>query len=318
MVYLSVVIPVYNERHNIAPLVERLLPVLNGLQKSWEILFVDDGSTDHTAEQIREAAKESSQIRALVLSRNFGHQVALSAGLENAHGEVVITMDGDMQHPPELIPQMLAKHHEGFDVVNTFRTETGDLTAFKKQSSKLFYRLFNALADVRIEPASSDFRLYSRRFLTEFLKLEERDRFIRGMIKWVGFEQVTLPYKAEDRNAGTTKYSAGKMFSLSSSGLTAFSSKLLRIPVMLGIFFCIVALVYSCYILYGWVRGLNVPGWTSIIFVILFVGGIQLICLGIISEYILRIFNEAKRRPLYIVKEKIDGGQKPLGYSKSR
>jgi polyisoprenyl-phosphate glycosyltransferase len=319
MLALSIVIPVYNEESNISKLLASLEPVLEKLNLAYEILFVDDGSDDRTAEIIREEGMRNQHIRALVLSRNFGHQVALSAGLENAAGDIVITLDGDLQHPAELIPTLIEKHREGFDVVNTFRTDTDDLTAFKRQSSKWFYRLFNSLADVQIEPSSSDFRLYSRRFLKEFLKLEEKDRFIRGMIKWVGFPQTTVPYKAAGRNAGSTKYNKRKMLSLSSSGLTSFSSSLLRVPVLLGVVFCVVALFYSAYILYGWINHINVPGWTSIIFVILFVGGIQLICLGIISEYILRIFNEAKRRPLYIVKDKFDGGAAGrIGYSKSR
>jgi len=318
MPFLSVVIPVYNEQENIPALLKQLAPVLDGLKKEYEILFVDDGSTDGTVEAIKRSCTENRHIKALLLSRNFGHQVALSAGLGNAMGEVVITLDGDLQHPAEVIPQMIAKHQEGFDVVNTFRTESGDIKAFKKQSSRWFYKLFNTLSDVQIEPSSSDFRLYSRRFLNEFLKLEEKDRFIRGMIKWVGFSQTTLPYKAAPRKHGESKYNTGKMFLLSSSGLTSFSSKLLRVPVMLGIIFCVVALLYSAYIVYGYLNGKNIEGWTSIIFVILLVGGIQLICLGIISEYILRIFNEAKNRPLYIVKEKIDGASGSIGYSKSR
>lgn len=319
MVMLSIVIPVYNECENIPPLLQNLVPVLTALNKEYEILFIDDGSDDHSAQVIKQEAQKNTRIKALLLSRNFGHQVALSAGLEHALGDIVITLDGDLQHPADLIPKMIAKHQEGYDVVNTFRTGSDDLTAFKRQSSKWFYRLFNSLADVQIEPSSSDFRLYSRRFLKEFLKLEEKDRFIRGMIKWVGFSQTTLPYKAAERHLGSSKYSKRKMLSLSSSGLTSFSSKLLRVPVLLGIFFCVTALLYSAYILYGWVNNINVPGWTSIVFAILFVGGIQLICLGIISEYILRIFNESKRRPLYIVKEKFDGaGTGHIGYSKSR
>jgi len=306
MSVLSVVIPVYNEKENISSLTAKLQMVLQAIGGEYEILFIDDGSTDETVALLKELNQKDKRIKAILLSRNFGHQIALSAGLENAKGEIVITLDGDLQHPVELIPQLLETHLKGFDVVNTFRVESGDINAFKKQSSKWFYKLFNSLADIQIEPSSSDFRLYSRRFLNEFLKLEEKDRFIRGMIKWVGFEQTTIPYKAEARLNGQSKYTTKKMFLFSANGITSFSSKLLRVPVLIGIIFCVVAVLYSAFILYSWMAGKNVPGWTSIIFVTLFVGGVILICLGIISEYILRIFNEAKNRPLYIVKEKLE------------
>lgn len=302
---ISIVVPVFNEYENLPHLNERITSVMTTTGFSYEIIYVDDGSSDGTEKRISELSKQNAVVNGVILSRNFGHQIALTAGLEHATGNVIITMDGDLQHPPEVIPALLEEYHKGFDVVNTARQEHDGISAFKKYTSKWFYKLFNTFANIEIEPSSSDFRLCSRRFLNAFLELEEKDRFIRGMVKWVGFPQTTVPFKAAERHKGKSKYNFKKMLMFSINGITSFSSKPLRIPIFFGIMFCIISLLYSIYILYGVFTGKTAPGWSSTIFMVMFIGGVQLLSFGIVAEYILRIFNEAKKRPLYVVKEKI-------------
>lgn len=303
---ISIVVPVFNEFENLPYLNERLFKVMNSLGFPFEIIYVDDGSSDGTENRIKELHDSDNRANGVILSRNFGHQIALTAGLENASGNVIVTLDGDLQHPPEVIPELVAAYQKGFDVVNTARQEHEGISAFKKYSSKWFYKLFNTFANLEIEPSSSDFRLCSRRFLDAFLKLEEKDRFIRGMVKWVGFPQTTIPFKADERLKGVSKYNFKKMLMFSINGITSFSSKPLRIPIFFGIMFCIISVIYSIYILYGVFTNQTTPGWSSTIFMVMFIGGVQLLSFGIIAEYILRIFNESKKRPLYIVKEKIE------------
>lgn len=300
---ISIVVPVYNEFENLPFLDERLHKVLSG--HTYEIIYVDDGSSDGTDARIAELRKANSKVNGIILSRNFGHQIALTAGLENAKGDVIITLDGDLQHPPEVIPELLAAYEKGFDVVNTARQEHQGISFFKKYSSKLFYKLFNTFANLEIEPSSSDFRLYSRRFIDAFNRLEEKDRFIRGMVKWVGFSQTTVSFKAEDRLKGISKYNFGKMLLFSINGITSFSSKPLRIPIFFGVIFCLFSFVYGIYVMYAVLNHQTMPGWSSLIFMVMFIGGVQLISFGIIAEYILRIFNESKKRPLYIIKERL-------------
>jgi len=302
---ISIVVPVFNEHENLPHLNERLIKVLVSLNLSYEIVYVDDGSSDKTYLQIEKLHQENGNIKGIILSRNFGHQIALTAGLEHAEGDVIVTLDGDLQHPPEVIPELIEAYKKGFDVVNTAREENKNISFFKKYSSKLFYKLFNTFANLEIDPSSSDFRLFSRKFLNEFNKLEEKDRFIRGMVKWVGFDQTIVPFKADNRLKGESKYNFKKMLLFSINGITSFSSKPLRIPIFFGIMFCTMALFYSLYVLYGIITHQNIPGWSSIIFMVMFIGGVQLLSFGIIAEYILRIFNESKKRPLYVVKNRI-------------
>jgi len=301
---ISIVVPVYNEHENLPFLNERLHKALDG--RNYEIIYVDDGSSDGTHERISTLHTTNHRVKGIILSRNFGHQVALTAGLEHASGEIIITLDGDLQHPPEVIPELIAAHQKGYDVVNTSRQEHEGISLFKKYTSRLFYKLFNTFANLEIEPSSSDFRLYSRRFVDAFNKLEEKDRFIRGMVKWVGFEQTTVPFKAEDRLKGKSKYNFKKMLLFSINGITSFSSKPLRIPILFGVLFCIFSFIYGAYVLFAVFNDQTVPGWSSLIFIVMFIGGVQLLSFGIIAEYILRIFNEAKKRPLYIIKESVN------------
>ena len=300
---ISIVIPAFNEEGNIAPLYGQIVEVLQG--QEFECLFVDDGSSDATFEEVKKLAANDRRVRGLSFSRNFGHQLALTAGLQAAKGEVVIMMDADGQHPPQLIPQLLEEYAKGYDIVNTRRLETEDAGAMKKLSSKWYYRIINMLSDVKIESASSDFRLMSRKAVDAFLKFEEKDRFTRGLVSWMGFRQSIVEYKAPKRMSGESKYTLGRMIRFAFVGITSFSSKPLKFSVYAGIFSLVFALVYSIYVLIMYARGNTITGWASMMLVILFLGGIQLLSLGIIGEYIAGIFNETKKRPLYFIREEV-------------
>ena len=299
---LSIVIPAYNEEGNIAPLYRQLKDALG--ENIYECIFVDDGSSDNTFEAIKQLARQDERVHGISLSRNFGHQTALTAGLQAASGDVVVMMDGDGQHPPKVILQMLEEYEKGFDIVNTRRMDTKGAGAGKKASSGLYYKIINMLSDVRIEPASSDFRLMTRKAVDAFLKFEEKERFTRGLISWMGFRQSIIEYTAPERMSGESKYTLGKMIRFAFVGITSFSSKPLKFSMYAGIFSLIFGFVYSVYIIYRYMQGNTITGWASMMMVILFLGGIQLLSLGIIGEYIAGIFNESKRRPLYFIKDK--------------
>jgi len=299
---ISVIVPVYNEAENIETLLKRITSVISTLTDSFEIIIVDDGSKDATFLKIQELSIIYPNCKALSFSRNFGHQVALSAGLEHAYGKIVITMDGDLQHPPELIPQMIKKQSEGFDIVNTIRKETADAGPIKNLTAHLFYKLINALSDVHVVKGAADFRLMSRKAVNAFLQIRERDRFTRGLVSWMGFNQAFIPYEASKRNSGVTKYTFRKMLRFAIDGITSFSSRPLRISLYMGFTTAFLALLYTLYAIYAWYIGDTVQGWTSLLIIVLFIGGIQLISIGIIGEYLARVYNESKGRPLYLLK----------------
>lgn len=300
---ISIVVPLLNEESNIAVLYSELKKALTGITDDYEILFVDDGSTDKSFIIIQKLNASDKRIRGISLSRNFGHQVALLAGMENADGELVVSMDADLQHPPEVIKNLYEKHKEGFDIVNTRRIDAKNIGLFKKTSSKYFYKIINALSDVRIEPASSDFRLMSRTAVDAFLKIQERDRFTRGLVSWMGFRQAIVEYHAPPRFAGKSKYTLRKMLRFSLDGITSFSAKPLRIAFYIGTLLSVAGLFYAVFAIIGYFRGETIQGWTSLMVTVLLIGGVQLVSIGIIGEYIARIFNESKARPVYFVKE---------------
>lgn len=300
---ISVVIPTFNEEGNIVALYSALLEVIEKWTTNLEIIFVDDGSKDSSFEKISSISKKDARVLGISLSRNFGHQIAITAGIEHAKGNVVITMDADMQHPPEIIESLYKKYLEGYDVVNTRREDTVNANAFKNITSAWFYKLINKLSDIHIEAGSADFRLMNRKTVNAFLELKEKDRFIRGLISWMGFKQTTVTYSANERFSGKTKYSFTKMLRFATDGITSFSAKPLRISFYAGVIVSLLGLLYSIYAIMQYYRGNAVPGWTSILVSVLIIGGIQLISIGIVGEYIARIFNEAKKRPLYMVKE---------------
>lgn len=303
---ISAVVPVFNEADNITALYRRLAPVLAGISPDYEIIFVDDGSTDGTFDSIKKLHAEDHRVHGISFSRNFGHQTALFAGLRRATGGVTVTLDGDLQHPPEWIPALYEKHLEGFDIVNTRRIDEAGAGLFKKHSSRLFYRLINYLSDVRIEPAAADFRLMSRAATDAFLSIPERDRFTRGLVSWMGFRQAVIPYQAAARHSGKSKYSLRKMLRFGLNGITSFSSRPLRLSFYSGIFISLAGLAYAVYAIVQFFSGQTIPGWTSILVSLLVIGGVILINLGIIGEYIARIFNEVKARPLYFIKVQTD------------
>lgn len=309
---LTVVIPVYNEEENLQPLARTLMEVLAG-QPAFTILFVDDGSGDGSLALLKKMAAQDKRIAYLSLSRNFGHQAALRAGLEVAQGDCVVTMDGDFQHPPELIPSMIEAYRKGFDIVATRRLDAapdGDkgLAPGKRLGSRLFYALMKVLGDVKIEPGSADFRLLSRRAVKALLSMPERTLFLRGAVPWIGFPSTELSYRPGKRRSGETKYSFSAMFSFALDGITSFSVKPLRLASMFG---CLISAAGFLYALYALIVRLftdkTVEGWTSLLISVLIIGGIQLIFMGIIGEYLGKLFLEAKHRPHYLVKERSPG-----------
>lgn len=301
---LSVVIPAYNEAENIAPLLRRLTPVLDSLNSPWEIIFVDDGSSDATAAATAAAAAGNERIRPLRLARNFGHQVALYAGIEHARGAAVISLDADLQHPPELIPEMVRLWRDGADVVQCVRRRTAGAGAFKSLTSRAFYRILSALATVQVSPGAADFRLLSRRAAAAFLACRETARFNRGLVHWIGFERREITYDAEPRAAGRTKYSLRGMLRLAGNAIFSFSSWPLRFAGLAGAVVSLCAIAYLAFVLWAALFTTRVvPGWTSILATVLVLGGVQLIVLWIMGEYLGRTFDEVKRRPLYLLRD---------------
>jgi polyisoprenyl-phosphate glycosyltransferase len=298
----SVVIPVYNEEENILLLYNELVSCLDG---KYELLFVDDGSSDATPLIIQRLSENDLNVRGLILSRNFGHQHALMAGLQHVSGEYIITMDGDLQHPPALLPEMLEKlkHH---DIVLTKRSKTEDAGVLKRTFSKGFYRFINFISDTRIEPDSSDFRGFSRKVLKSILEFKEKDIFLRGIIGWVGYKSAVLEYTARSRKYGKSKYSFRRMLGLALRGITAFSFKPLRVAFFFGSIISLAAFAFGIFALVSYYRGATVAGWASTIIAITFLGGVQLLAIGLLGEYIASLFTETKNRPLYLVDKKIN------------
>lgn len=303
---ISVVVPGYNEETNIRALYNELLPVLYNIGYAYEIIFIDDGSRDNTFDEIRALALQDKYVKGISLSRNFGHQVAIMAGLQQSKGDVVIMMDADLQHPPAVIPLLIEQFNKGIDIVNTRRKDSKDVGLAKKATSKGFYKFINAMSDVYIEPSSSDFRLMSRKAVEAFLQFEEKSRFTRGLISWMGFKQTIVEYNAIERFSGKSKYTFRKMFRFAMDGITSFSSKPLRISFYSGLIVFFVGIIYAIYAVIEYFRGETTQGWASMLITILMLGGIQLVSIGVVGEYIARIFNEAKSRPLYFIKDSTD------------
>lgn len=298
---VSIVIPAHNEVETIATIIERIENVFETLTYNFEIIIVDDGSQDDTLSIIKLLAKAKSYLFYIELSKNFGHQAALKAGLDYAKGDCVISLDADLQHPPELFAEMLAKWEEGFDVVYTRREDDLTLSLKKRKSSKYFYQLLNSLSDVEIEPGTADFRLMDQKVVRVFANITENDLFIRGLVKWVGFKQIAIDYMPHKRFAGVSKYSLSKMRKLAVHGVTSLSVKPLHLAVYLGFIFSFLSLLYIPYVIYAFYSEHEVSGWASTIMTIVFFGGLQLIILGVIGIYIGKMFMQTKNRPSYIV-----------------
>lgn len=301
---VSVVIPCHNEEDNIEILYSRLTEVLSAYPRH-ELLFVDDGSTDHTLQKITRLAENDNHIHYLSLSRNFGHQHALKAGLDHASGDCVISLDADLQHPPALIPLLIDRWQDGYEVVNTLRGAQKSLPLFKRITSALFYKSINRLSSVEINAGMADFRLLDRKVVDALKQFNENYLFLRGLIPWLGFRQTSVAFEPAERNAGTTKYHFTRMLRLGLDGVTSFSSKPLYLSIAVGVVIAAVAFLYGLYAVYVHFFTDNaLPGWTSITASVLFIGGLQLIMLGITGIYLGKLFIENKRRPNYIISRK--------------
>ena len=306
---LSIVVPLFNEEGNVALLVERIVAIATHLEgsPSYEIVLVNDGSTDATLIGIREELTRHENIVLVNLSRNFGHQLAASAGIDIASGDAVVLMDGDLQDPPELIAQFFAKWRDGYDVVYAIRRTRKGESPFKLFTARLFYRIIRRLTKVSIPVDTGDFRLMSRRVVDALKRSPERHRFLRGMVSWVGYNQIGVDYDREERHSGTTKYPLTKMLRFAIDGITSFSDVPLRFASYLGFVSSAVAFIYALIVVAYKLFSLHppgyTPGWASTIVAVLFLGGVQLISLGILGEYIGRIYDEVKGRPLYLIAE---------------
>jgi glycosyltransferase involved in cell wall biosynthesis len=299
---VSVVIPAFNEAENITVIIERLECVFSKTGYNAEYILVDDGSKDKTMPILKNMAKVKATLFYIEFSRNFGHQLALKAGLDRATGDCVISLDADLQHPPELITEMLEKWEEGYDVVYTRRIEDKALSFKKRKTSTYFYKLLNALSSIDLEEGTADFRLMDRKVIDVFRDFEENDPFIRGLVKWMGFQQIAIDYIPSQRFSGASKYNLKKMMRFALHGVTSFSIKPLYTAVYLGFVFSFLSILYLPYVLFSFYEGMEVSGWASLIMTIVFFGGLQLIILGIIGIYIGKMFMQTKNRPNYIIK----------------
>lgn len=297
---ISIVVPVYNEQDNIDNFYSEVVKHMEQLAYCFELIFVDDGSSDATPLILERLATEDKRVRALIMARNFGHQVALTCGLDHAQGDAVITMDGDMQHPPEMLPLLISKWEEGFQVVQTVRINTEGVSWFKNFTSGMFYKLMNTMSNVQVTEGGSDFRLLDKPVVDSFRRFRERARFIRGMISAIGYRQTNIEFVAPKRFAGQSKFSLKKMLHFALDGITAYSKTPLRFAFYLGIILGSGSIGLTLHVLYIKLFTTEaVPGWATITASILLLGGLQLAGIGIIGEYVGRIFEEVKQRPLY-------------------
>jgi polyisoprenyl-phosphate glycosyltransferase len=301
---ISVIVPVFNEEKNLIPLMERLSVVLKEMKVAYEILFVDDGSRDQSRKIIQKLAENDNQVRFICLSRNFGHQVALSAGIDHCKGRTAVLMDADLQDPPELIPGLFAKSQEGFEVVYARRRARKGEGWLKRFTARIFYRMLSRITSISIPLDTGDFRILDRKVIEVLRQMPEQQKFLRGQIAWAGFRQTFLEYDRDERHGGKTKFTWFRMIRFAIDGITSFSDFPLRVATIAGFivsgmaFILILYAFYSYYFLEG-----NEPGWASTIVSVLFIGGIQLIGIGIIGEYIARMSSNVRNRPLYIVED---------------
>lgn len=300
---ISVIVPCFNEEEGLKTFNKALITALPE-KYDYEVIYINDGSSDQTYQVITELARENQRIKYISFSRNFGHQNALKAGYDYASGNCAISLDADLQHPPEVIPILISKWEEGFEIVNTLRHDHHSISFAKKASSGLFYKIMNKLSDVQIENGMADFRLIDQKVLKQLKLFHENFLFFRGMIPWMGFKQTVVPFTANERFAGTSKYTFKKMLKFASAGVTAFSVRPLKLSIYLGTAIAVIAFLYGLFAIYiHFFTDKAVTGWTSVIISVLFVGGINLLVLGIIGEYLGKLFIENKRRPNYLISD---------------
>ena len=303
---ISIVIPAYNEEGNLIPVYQRIKSVFENMQGySFEIIFVNDGSRDNTQSRLEEMALDFPEIKYIEFSRNFGHQPAVKAGMDYADGNVIISMDGDLQHPPELISQMVKKWEQGYDIVYTIRSYPKEIPYFKRKTSDLFYRFLSQISDVDLtNGGGSDFRLIDSSVVQVMKNLKEDDLFLRGLTSWMGFKQTGIEFVAGERFSGQSSYDLKKMLKFAFTGITSFSVKPLYLATYLGFVFSSLSLLYIPYVLYAFITKTEISGWASLIMTIVFFGGVQLIILGILGIYLGKIFKQVKGRPNYIIRSK--------------
>jgi polyisoprenyl-phosphate glycosyltransferase len=301
---ISLVVPVYNESEVLGAFYDRATRTLAGLDRfDYEILFVDDGSSDDSYLQLTRYAAANPCVRVLKFSRNFGHQIAITAGIDHAHGDCVVIIDSDLQDPPEVIVSMIERWREGFEVVYGVRSDREGERAMKLLTATLFYRLLERVTPIKIPPNVGDFRLLSRRAVDQLKELREKDRFVRGLVSWIGFNQTGVAYSRDRRYAGVTKYPYARMIKFAFDGITSFSTAPLKLATWSGYGASFLAFLYLVSVFVQKLLGYTVEGWATIMVALLFLGGVQLVCLGILGEYLGRIFNEVKPRPMYIVED---------------
>jgi dolichol-phosphate mannosyltransferase len=309
---ISLVVPVFNESEVLPTFYARSSAALAAIPgHDYEILFIDDGSRDDSYRQLTAFAAENPRVRVLKFSRNFGHQIAITAGLDNARGDCVVVIDADLQDPPEVVGPMVEKWREGFDVVYGVRAERDGETAMKLLTASAFYRLLNRVTTIQIPSNVGDFRLMSRRAVDQLKQLREKDRFVRGLVSWIGFNQTGVTYSRDKRYAGETKYPYRKMIKFAFDGITSFSTAPLKLATWMGYFAALLAVLYLISVFVQKLLGYTVEGWATIMVALLFLGAVQLICLGILGEYLGRIFNEVKPRPMYVLEEVLQSGADP-------
>ncbi|MEG0467253.1 MAG: glycosyltransferase family 2 protein [Mucinivorans sp.] len=299
---ISIVVPAYNEAGNVEALYDALAVEFVNLPYLWEVIFVDDGSTDDTLALVKSMGEKYGNVFYIEFSRNFGHQSALSAGMRMATGDAVITMDADLQHPPHFVPRLIEQWQEGYQVVYTVRAEDRRLGWFKRKSSNAFYDVLGSVSKVKVERGAADFRLIDRQVVDVLGSLREADPFLRGLVKWVGFRQKALEYNPAERLSGKSKYKFKQMINLAFRGITSFSEKPLYVALWLGMIMACASLLYLPYVIWAISVGHAMAGWSSLILTVAFMGGIQLIVLGIVGLYIGKIFVQSKGRPEYIVR----------------
>jgi dolichol-phosphate mannosyltransferase len=300
----SIVVPVYNEEEVVHECYKQLKEVMDSTKENYELIFINDGSKDKTVEILKEYCQKDKSVKLIDFSHNFGHQVAISAGMDSAAGDAVVVIDADLQDPPRVIPEMISKWKEGYDVVYGKRMKRKGETIFKKLTASAFYRFLKKMTDVDIPVDVGDFRLIDRSVCNAMKKISERNRFVRGLISWLGFKQGDVLFEREERLAGVTKYPLSKMIRFALNGVFSFSYKPLKIATFLGIFASASGFFYLMYALYQKIfTDATVTGWTSMVSLILIFNGMILFILGIIGEYIGRIYDESKNRPLYVIRE---------------
>ncbi len=299
---LSLLVPMYNESEVIPIFFERILEVLSGLEINWEIVCVNDGSSDDTEDLVRGYAEKDSRIKLVSFSRNFGKEPAMTAALDYASGDAVVPIDADLQDPPEVIGEMLAKWHEGYDVVFAKRASRDSDTVVKRNTAHWFYTLFNRLSDIPIPENVGDFRLMDKRVAEVIRQMPEKDRFMKGLFSWPGFKTATVEFERQNRESGDSKFNYWKLWNFALSGITSFSTAPIRFGTYLGLVIAALSFVYGIYIITKTIfMGVDTPGYASLVVIVLFLGGVQLVSIGLLGEYIGRIYKEVKNRPLYVV-----------------